>query len=88
MPFRVADKLLHTVVLVPRDVSEIILGSGWLQKHNCDWEFANERIRFGPTGDWIPLTGRNHAACRRVYLDQDVTIAPHQMQLILARAET
>jgi len=86
LPFRVAGKLLHTVVLVSKDVSEIILGSGWLRQHNCDWEFSNDRIRFGPTGDWIMLTGRSRTACCREYLDQDITVEPHHMQLVPARA--
>jgi len=86
LPLYVADRLLHTVVLVSKDISEIILGSDWLTEHECDWHFASGRVRIGAGGEWISLTGKNQEACRRVYVDQDTIIEPNQLRMIPARA--
>ena len=85
LPLRVADRLFHTVVLVSKDISETILGIDWLRKHECEWDFINERVRFG-AGEWIQLTGKNHNTCRRIYADKDVVLEPNRMQMISARA--
>ena len=85
LPLRVADRLFHTVVLVSKDISETILGIDWLRKHECEWDFINERVRFG-AGEWIQLTGKNHHTCRRIYADKDVVLEPNRMQMISARA--
>jgi len=86
LPLYIADRLFPTVVLVSRDISETILGSYWLYEHDCDWHFPSGRIRFGTDEEWIPLTGKHQDACRRVYVDQDVTIEPNQMRMVPARA--
>ena len=72
-------------MLVSKDVSETILGIDWLRKHECEWDFINERVRFG-AGEWIQLTGKNHSSCRRIYADKDIVLEPSQMQVIPARA--
>ena len=69
VPLNVAGKIRHTVVYASEDVNEIILGSGWLLQHDCEWDFPNERIRFGPTGEWTPLTGRTKTVCSKIYAD-------------------
>jgi len=86
LPLRVAGKLRPTTVLVSKDVSEVILGSGWLLQHDCEWEFAKERVRFGVAGEWIPLVGRFSAACRRIYVNEDIIVEPNSIRLIPARA--
>ena len=86
LPLRIAGKLIASTVLVSKDVSEVILGSGWLLQHDCEWEFAKERIRFGTDGEWIQLVGRYTAACRRIYTAVETVIEPHHMQLIPACA--
>jgi len=75
-----------SVVLVSRDVSETILGINWLTKHECNWDFPNEPVHFTLDGEWIPLTGRSQPACRRIYVEKDVTIPPDHVQMIPARA--
>jgi hypothetical protein len=66
LPFRIAGKIRHTVVLVSKDVSEIILGSTWLEQHDCQWQVGNGVIRFGEAGEWTRLTGRTAATCGRI----------------------
>jgi predicted aspartyl protease len=86
LPLRVAGRLFHTVVLVSRDISETILGIDWLRQHEGEWDFVNERVRFGVDTEWIPLTGKNHVACRRIYAEHEVVLEPNRMQMIPARA--
>lgn len=35
-PFRIGGKIRNTVVLVSKDISDIILGSSWLLQHECE----------------------------------------------------
>jgi len=86
LPLRIAGRLIPTVVLISKDISETILGIGWIREHDLDWDFVNERVRFGREGEWVQLTAKTLNLCRRIYAEQDVTLGPQQMQMIPARA--
>ena len=67
LPLQIAGKSVPTEVLVSRDVSETILGFGWLSQNGGEWQMANKRVRFGPKSDWIELTTKDKTKSRRTH---------------------
>ena len=61
-------------VLVTPDVSELMLGITWLTKQRGVWDFGN---RTHVDGVSLPLhTKKTAAMCRRVYVQENVVLAP------------
>jgi len=39
LPFYIEDRCIWTRALVSEDIEEVMLGSDWLQEHECVWDF-------------------------------------------------
>ena len=74
MPFVIRNYEGTMTGLVSKHVSEIMLGIGWLVENKTTWEFDKSRIKLG--GAYHNLRRRSQAnlCCRRVTLQEDVTI--------------
>jgi len=56
IPLHIVGCKVETVALTSKDLTETILGFDWLQKHNCEWDFVQNRARFS-NEEWIDLVG-------------------------------
>ena len=71
--------------LVSPDIEEVMLGSNWLRRHKCLWDFG---------ASWLYINGHPAVAlsrkrtlrCRRVYVQGDVIVSPRQEMNVRARS--
>ena len=61
-----------------------MLGANWLQAHNCLWDFRNSRL-YIDGHEAVPLTRRRAVHCRRVFVEENIVLAPRQQVDVPAR---
>jgi len=61
-----------------------MLGADFLTHYGCQWNFVDRTISFSG-GSPIPLFGSQVAACRRVYLQDDVVLPAKTQAYLPAR---
>jgi len=61
-----------------------MLGADWLQTHNCLWDFRNSRLYIDGQ-EAVPLTRRRVIHCRRVFVEENIVLAPRQQVDVPAR---
>jgi len=44
LPCYIEDRCTWTTALVSEDIEEVMLGSDWLQEHECVWDFRSGNI--------------------------------------------
>ena len=44
VPFILEDRRTDTFALVSPDVEEVMIGSDWLEKHKCIWDFGGGQL--------------------------------------------
>jgi len=72
-------------VLVTPDVSELMLGITWLAERQGVWDFYSHMLHID--GVSIPLHSRKTGTvCRRVYVQNDIVVAPRQQVDVPARS--
>jgi len=82
LEFYIAGQVSGATVLVTRDVTEVMLGITWLTERRGVWDFYNRKLYID--GVAVPLHSRKTAAlCRRVYVQDDVVVAPRQQADVL-----
>ena len=82
--FRVGGRMSTDTVLVTSDVSELMLGITWLTKQRGVWDFSIRTLHVN--GVSLPLhTKKTAAMCKRVYVQENVVLAPRQQVAVLAR---
>ena len=77
-------KEVATTLYVSPDISGVILGIDWLTKPGNVWDFGEKRIRIGD-GEWIHLRSHPTDTCSRIYVEEDVLLAPRQETTVNAR---
>ena len=83
--FSVSGRMSIATVLVTPDVSELMFGITWLTEQSFVWDFANRTLCIN--GVSVPLhTKKTAAMCRRVYVQENVVLAPRQQVDVPARS--
>ena len=85
VPFVLNDRRVDTFALVTPDVEEVMIGSGWMEEHQCVWNFGGKELYI----DGYPavtLSRRKHLRCRRLFSEGDVVIPPRQQVITLVRS--
>jgi len=75
LPFYTEDRCIWTTVLVSEDIEEVMLGSDWLQKHECVWDFRSGHISIDGRSA-VTTTQRGNIKCRRVFVQECQEIPP------------
>ena len=84
IPLTLNGQTMQVNVLVSDDVAELMLGADWLKCHHCVWDFSLNRLYVD--GRLVIPRSRKGSFCRRVYLEQDVTIPPKRQMSVPVRA--
>ena len=83
--FSVSGRMSIATVLVTPDVFELMFGITWLTEQRFVWDFANRTLCIN--GVSVPLhTKKTAAMCRRVYVQENVVLAPRQQVDVPARS--
>jgi len=83
--FDIGGRMSFATVLVTPDVSELMLGITWLTERQGVWDFSNHSLHIN--GVSLPLHSKKTAAmCRRVYVQEDIVVAPRQQVAVPARS--
>jgi len=83
--FDIGGRMSCATVLVTPDVSELMLGITWLTERQGVWDFNNRMLHVD--GLSVPLHSKKTAAtCRRVYVQDDIVVAPRQQVSVPARS--
>ena len=83
--FESSGHMFFATVLVTEDVSELMLGIAWLTAQYGVWDFYNRTLYV----DGIPLplhTKKSGNMCRRVYVQENVVLAPRQQVDVPSRS--
>jgi len=68
----------HEIHVTP-DLDELILGSDWMAKQGrLTWDYANHKVRFGDSNEWIALHREIDVSCRRVIVAASTVLLPRQ----------
>ena len=83
--FDIGGCMSFATVLVTPDVSELMLGITWLTERQGVWDFFNRSLHMN--GMSLPLHSKKTAAmCRRVYVQDDIVVAPRQQVTVPSRS--
>jgi len=82
--FYIADRFIWTTALVSEDIEEAMLGSDWLQQHECVWNFRSWHISIDGRSA-ITTTQRGIIKCRRVFVQECQDIPPRTQMNVTAR---
>jgi len=75
VPLLLDGRCIDTTALVSPDVEELMLGSDWLQAHNCLWDFGRGRL-FVDGRATVTLSRKRPLCCRRVFVQDDACCCP------------
>ena len=67
------------------DISGVIIGIDWLTKPGNVWDFVGEKRTKIGNGEWICLRSHPTDTCSRIYVEEDVLLAPRQETTVNAR---
>jgi len=84
LPFYVKDRCIWTTALVSEDIEEVMLGSDWLQEHECVWDFRSGHISIDGRSA-VTTTQRGNIKCRRVFVQECQWILPRPQMNVTAR---
>jgi len=84
LPFFLDERCLWTNALVSKYVQEVMLGSDWLARYGCIWDFMTGNLCIDGQPAVI-LTRRGHIKCRRVLSQEYLKIPPRSQKEVLAR---
>ena len=76
---------IMTSALVSPDIEELMLGSDWLQAHNCLWDFGRGRLYIDGRAA-VTLSRKRPPCCRRVFVQEDLVLPPRQQVDVSARS--
>ena len=85
VPLLLDGRCIDTTALVSPDVEEVMLGSDWLQAHNCLWDFGRGRL-FVDGRAAVTLSRKCPLYCRRVFVQDDAVLLPRQETDVQARS--
>ena len=85
IPLLLNGRCLSTRALVSPDVEEVMLGSDWLQAHECLWDFGRGELYIDGQAA-VTLSRKHRLCCRRVFAQEDVVLPPRQQVDISARS--
>ena len=77
VPLLLDGRCIDTTAIVLPDIEEVMLGSDWLQAHNCLWDFGRGRL-FVDGRAMVTLYHNRPLCCRRVFVQDDVVLPPRQ----------
>jgi len=75
IPFVLNDRRMDTFALVSPDIEEVIIGSDWLEKHRCLWNFGKKQLSIDGYSV-ATVTEKKNLRCRRLYSEKDVALPP------------
>jgi len=78
-PLMLDGQCIWTTDLGSPDVEEVMLGSDWLQDHNCLWDFGRSRAA-------VTLARKGRLCCRRIFVQEDAVLPPRQQVDVTARS--
>jgi len=84
-PLMLDGKCIWTTALVSPDVEEVMLGSGWLQDHNCVWDYRHSRV-FIDGRAAVTLARKGRLCCRRIFVQEDAVMPPRQQVDVTTRS--
>lgn len=87
IPINLGGNILSTDVLISPDVAEIMLSYQWLNDNRCVWDFRERTLCVN--GQVVTLCSKKQksaAACRRVFVQDDVVIPPRHQASVPARS--
>jgi len=85
-PFYIEDRCIWTTALVSEDIEEVMLGSDWLQEHECVWDFSSGHISIDGRSA-VTTPQRGNITCRRVFV-QECQEIPHRTQMSVTARRT
>ena len=71
--------------LVTNHVTEVMLGADWLSDNSAQWNFANSSINLGGNLHRLNVRPRGEKWCRRVVVQENVTVQPWTQQNVRCR---
>ena len=78
-------KCLWTTALLSPDVEEVMLGSDWLQAHQCVWDFGGGVLYIDGQAA-VALSRKRSLCCRRVFVQENAVLPPRQQMDVTARS--
>ena len=84
-PLMLDGQCIWTTALVSPDVEEVMLGSDWLQDHNCLWDFGRSRV-FIDGRAAVTLSRKGRLCCRRIFVQEDAVLPPRQQVDVTAHS--
>ena len=85
VPLLLDGRCISTRALVSPDVEEVMLGSDWLQAHDCLWDFGHGRL-FIDGRAAVTLSRKHRLSCRRIFAQEDLVLPPRQQVDVPARS--
>ena len=85
LPLLLNGRCIPTRALVSPDVEEVMLGSDWLQAHECLWDFGRGKLLIDGQAA-VTLSRKHRLCCRRIFAQEDVVLPPRQQVDISARS--
>ena len=66
--------------VVTNHVTEVMLGADWLSENNAQWNFTDATVNLGGNVHKLSVRPRGEKWCRRVVVQEKVTIQPWTQQ--------
>ena len=85
VPLLLDGRCIMTSALMSPDIEELMLGSDWLQAHNCLWDFGRGRLYIDGRAA-VTLSRKRPPCCRRVFVQEDLVLPPRQQVDVSARS--